>query len=83
VGVAQPHGRFERGVVVIIKDEKGIRTRGNLVLQKNVFQGERIVRAVKLGGGKGHLQQLYSLKLSYDGREDPEVRYLNSIVIGN
>ena len=45
VAVAQPHGRFERGVVVIIKDEKGIRTRGNLVLQKNAFQGERIVRA--------------------------------------
>lgn len=78
VGVAQPHGRFERGVVVIIKDEKGIRTRGNLVLQKNAFQGERIVRA-----GKGHLQELYPLKLSYDGREDPQVPYLNSILIGN
>ena len=53
--MAEPHGRFERGVVVIIKDEKGIRTRGSLVLQKNAFQGERIVRAVKLGAGKGHL----------------------------
>ncbi|XP_068692915.1 uncharacterized protein [Montipora foliosa] len=74
----QPHGRVQRGDVVIIKDENRDRNKWKLGIVEECITGrDGIVRAVKLRAGKGHLeraiQQLYPLELSCDRSLDRQV----------